>query len=230
MTWLLNKITVSTPKGSHCTRCVCVCELHLVGGVYLSGYFSVRVEGFGAERQKTRTPLPQLPHPSPVSYCKCVVNQKRLVVGAEQILREVHFEQSCFFCNVEGIVDLFRPRPWLNDYYDLVWAFVCVASVTSGSAAKVNLCFSETKERGLEIESERGKRRPKKRLWVNERNSQIAREEEWVRETERGEWQKQRESREWGEEEGVTEHCFSRAERTKAPLCAVLREWSGARA
>lgn len=26
------------------------------------------------------------------------------------------------------------------------------------------------------------------------------------------------------EEEGVTEHCFSRAERTKAPLCAVLRE------
>lgn len=27
-----------------------------------------------------------------------------------------------------------------------------------------------------------------------------------------------------GEEEGVTEHCFSRAERTKAPLCAVLRE------
>lgn len=27
-----------------------------------------------------------------------------------------------------------------------------------------------------------------------------------------------------GEEEGVTEHCFSRAERTKAPLCAMLRE------
>lgn len=26
------------------------------------------------------------------------------------------------------------------------------------------------------------------------------------------------------EKEGVTEHCFSRAERTKAPLCAVLRE------
>lgn len=35
-----------------------------------------------------------------------------------------------------------------------------------------------------------------------------------------------RESREGGkrEEEGVTEHCFSRAQRTKAPLCAVLRE------
>ena len=26
------------------------------------------------------------------------------------------------------------------------------------------------------------------------------------------------------EEGGVTEHCFSRAGRTKAPLCAVLRE------
>lgn len=27
-----------------------------------------------------------------------------------------------------------------------------------------------------------------------------------------------------GEEEGVTERCFSRAERTKALLCRVLRE------
>lgn len=34
----------------------------------------------------------------------------------------------------------------------------------------------------------------------------------------------ERESGEEEEEEGVTEHCFSRAERTKAPLCAVLRE------
>lgn len=28
----------------------------------------------------------------------------------------------------------------------------------------------------------------------------------------------------WVEEEGVTEHCFSRAQRTKALLCVVLRE------
>lgn len=30
--------------------------------------------------------------------------------------------------------------------------------------------------------------------------------------------------------EGVTEHCFSRAGRTKRPLCGVLREWIRARA
>lgn len=77
MTWLLNKITVSTPKGSHCARCVCececlcvcVCEPHLVGMAcveYLSGvsmFFSRGGGVFGVQR-KDQDPLPPHPHSS----------------------------------------------------------------------------------------------------------------------------------------------------------------------
>ena len=52
--------------------------------------------------EKDQDPL--LPHTIPVSYRKCVVNQKKLLVGAEQILRGARSE---LFYSVGGTVDLF---------------------------------------------------------------------------------------------------------------------------
>lgn len=64
MTWLLNKITVSTPKGSHCTRCVwatsgrwCVLCIYSVSKYFQSG-------SRGLEQRERPGPPPPTPHSS----------------------------------------------------------------------------------------------------------------------------------------------------------------------
>lgn len=86
------------------------------------------VEGFGVQRQ-TRTPL--LPLAIPVSYSKSVVNQKKLLVGAKQILREVHSEKSRVLITLRALWIYLGPAndlpQDLNDYYEslciLFWGY-----------------------------------------------------------------------------------------------------------
>lgn len=83
------------------------------------------------EREReTRTPpththtSPSL-QPIPVTYRKCVVNQKKLLVGAEQILREVHFEKSRFLVMLRALwICLGRARDLPVDVMIIMIEFV----------------------------------------------------------------------------------------------------------
>lgn len=129
MTWLPYK-TVSTPKGCHSAKCMCVyciyvyafllvvCVVHHILSKCVLFLFYLR--------DLKRLPFSLFPIPIPVSYCKCVVNRRK-AVGGEQILREGDFfEKSCFwwdqrYCGfVRG-----KPEtgPKLGDYYGQVYAF-----------------------------------------------------------------------------------------------------------
>lgn len=93
---------------------------------------------------------PFLPHTTAVSYRKSVVNQKKLLVGAEQILREVHSEKSRVLIRLRALwIYLGRANDVpqdLNDYYERVYAFsfgvteascLCYLWLFTSSAAKI---------------------------------------------------------------------------------------------
>lgn len=174
MTWLPNKITASTPTGSHSTRCVC--EPHAVDSVCWVSIWCLNIfsQGGGVwSPEKDQDPL--LPHAIPVSYGKCVVNQKRLLVGAEQIVRGVHSEKSSLLVTSRALwICLGRANELpkeLNDYYERVCAFpsgvtqaCCLCNLwlfTSSAAKKIQ---PQTEERGKR-DRDRGQKEA-----VNERN------------------------------------------------------------
>ena len=142
-----------------------VCKLHLVGSVCI--YLDIFTQGGRVRcREKDQDPPSHLPpKPIPVSYRKCVVNQKKLLVGGRANLEgRALWEIVFFFCgNVEGIVDLFRPSPWLNDYYDSVRAFASYLWLYKSSAVKSQpLLFWDKRERdrdgvGGRIEGQKGR-------------------------------------------------------------------------
>ena len=194
ITWLLNKITVSTPKGSHCARCVCLCLCVCVCVWATSGWcgvcpvsiwclniFQSGWRGCWSAEKTTRTP--SLHTLIPVSYRKCAVNQKKLLVGAEKSLKGSALWQIPLFGNVEGHCWCVWAEPTtrlrkLTDYYDRVRALTrTFASVTSGcsrasAGQKVAPRRREEKER-IEIEWEGRREGPKKkerREAVNERS------------------------------------------------------------